>query len=88
MLNTIIMTLDCLVSNPLRKQIFHQDYIVLRSLIIIYIIERFAVLKGVIHDTDSSRCIFMGDAFTVSNIWTLDSSLFHQNLAMINEFHD
>ena len=27
------MTLDCLVSNPLRKQMFHQDYIDLRSLI-------------------------------------------------------
>ena len=29
------MTLECLVSNPLRKQVFHQDYIDLRSLIII-----------------------------------------------------
>ena len=28
------MTLDCLVSNPLRKQMFHQDYIDLSSLTI------------------------------------------------------
>ena len=35
MLNTIVMTLDCLVSNPLRKQMFHQDCIDLRSLIIL-----------------------------------------------------
>ena len=35
------MTLECLVSNPLRKQMFHQDYIDLRSLIIISVIERF-----------------------------------------------
>ena len=40
MLNEIIMTLECLVSNPLRKQMFHQDHIHLRSLIIIYAIER------------------------------------------------
>jgi len=30
------MTFDCLVSNPLRKYMFHQDYIDLRDLIIIY----------------------------------------------------
>ena len=35
------MTLDCSVLNQLRKQMFHQDYIDLSSLIIIYIIERF-----------------------------------------------
>ena len=35
------MTLDCLVSNPLRKQMFHQDCIDLSSPIIIFIIERF-----------------------------------------------
>ena len=35
------MTLDCLVSNAFRKQMFHQDYIDLPSLIIIYIIEKF-----------------------------------------------
>ena len=29
------MALDCLVSKPLRKQMFHQDYFDLRSLIII-----------------------------------------------------
>ena len=34
MLNKIIMPLECLVSNPLRKQMFHQDCIDLRSLII------------------------------------------------------
>ena len=28
------MTLECLVSNPLRKQMFHQDYIDLRSFVI------------------------------------------------------
>ena len=39
------MTLECSVSNPLRKQIFHQDYIDLRSFIIIYVIERFLHLK-------------------------------------------
>ena len=33
------MTLECLVSNPLRKQKFHQDYIGRRSLIIIYVHE-------------------------------------------------
>ena len=26
MLHKILMTLECLVSNPLRKQMFHQDY--------------------------------------------------------------
>ena len=31
MLNKIIMTLECLVSNPLRKQMLHQDYFDLRS---------------------------------------------------------
>ena len=39
LLNKIIMTLYCLVSNPLRKQMFHQDYLDLCSLI--FIIERF-----------------------------------------------
>ena len=39
--NKIIMTLECLVSNPVRKEMFHQDYINLRSLIIIYAYERF-----------------------------------------------
>ena len=33
MLNEIIVTLDRLVLNPLRKQMFHQDCIDLRSLI-------------------------------------------------------
>ena len=33
------MTSDCLVSTPLRKQMFHQDCIDLRSLIIIYDID-------------------------------------------------
>ena len=51
------MTLDCLVSNPLRKQMFHQDHIDLRSLIIIYVIERLAhhikrVAHGVGTDAD------------------------------------
>ena len=36
-----MMTLECLVSNPLRKQMFHLDYIDLRSIIIIYIYENF-----------------------------------------------
>ena len=35
------MRLECLVSNPLRKQMFHQDYIDLRSLIITYVYESF-----------------------------------------------
>ena len=29
------MTIECLASSPLRKQMFHQEYIDLRSLIII-----------------------------------------------------
>ena len=41
MLNKIIMTLECLVLNPLRKQMFQQDCIDLRRLIIIYGYERF-----------------------------------------------
>ena len=41
MLSQIIMMLECLVSNPLRKHKFHQDYIDFRSLIIIYVHERF-----------------------------------------------
>ena len=40
MLNKIIMTIECLVSNLLRKQMFHQDYNDLRSLIIIYKINK------------------------------------------------
>jgi len=40
----IIMTLECLVWNPLRKQMFHQDYIDLRNLIIIYVYEIFFCL--------------------------------------------
>ena len=31
------MTIECLVSNPLRKQKFHRDYIDLRSHIIKYV---------------------------------------------------
>ena len=31
-----MITLKCLVSNPLSKQMFHQDYIDLRSRIIIF----------------------------------------------------
>ena len=34
MLNIIIMALECSVSNPFRKQLFHQDHIDLRNLII------------------------------------------------------
>ena len=35
------MTLDCLVSNPFEKtNVFHQDYINIRSLIIIYFQEK------------------------------------------------
>ena len=35
------MMLEFLALNPLRKQMFHQNYIHLRSLIIIYVYERF-----------------------------------------------
>ena len=42
--NKIIMTFECLVSNPFRKQMFHQDCIDFRSLIIIYVIEIFCKL--------------------------------------------
>ena len=40
-INEIIMTLECLALNPLRKEKFHQDNIDLRSPIIIYVHERF-----------------------------------------------
>ena len=39
------MTLECLVSDPLRKQKFHQDYFDLRSLIIKYVDEKSIVSK-------------------------------------------
>ena len=41
MLNESIMTLECSATNPLRKQMFHQVCIDLRSLIIVYVSERY-----------------------------------------------
>ena len=62
MLNEIMMTLERLASNPSRKQMFHQDYIDLRSLIIIFIIERFFKFW---HNSSSSLILGMFQNFSI-----------------------
>ena len=71
MLNKIIMTLDCLESNPLRKQMFHQDYIDLRSLIFIFIIERFFKLR---YNSSSSLIVITDSNLFNFNKYFLETS--------------
>ena len=53
------MTLECLVANPLRKQKFHQDCIELRSLIIMFVHERFLSLDKMLLHLKLQTCFVL-----------------------------
>jgi len=61
------MTLECLISNPLRKQKFHQDCIDLRSLIIICYLRYFSSFDIMLLHLKLQTCfVFPG---LISAIW-------------------